>query len=99
MQNVLQKTKNLTSDLCEKLYYHQIEQQERIIPLPDPQVVITFTEFGKPIFEYTNKFTFCGQGYNYDLFRDKCVKTYYTDTTPDKQTHHINKVYQEMIDF
>ena len=92
------KNTNLTSDLCEKVY-HKFEQQKRIIPLPDPQVVITFTEFGKPIFEYKSKFTFCGEGYDYDLFQDKCSKNYYINTIPKKQTHHIKRVYQEMMDF
>ena len=93
------KNENLTSDLCEKTYYHKIEQQKRIIPLEDPQVVITFTELGKPIFEYKTKFTFCGEGYDYDLFQDKCAKNYYIDTISNKQTHHIKKVYHKMMDF
>ena len=97
----LNKTQIFSSDGCEQ----EFTKVESIISLKapiNPQIIISFDDVGNPVLQYKTSFRFCKDGYQYDLFRDRCIKSYYTHQQKgqsNKRYQLIQEIYETMVNY
>ena len=98
----LKKTQIFSSEECER----EISEVESLTVNQAPissQVIVSFDDEANPAFQYNTKFRFCEDGYQYEIFKDRCIKNYFLNNRPEEQRDNrfqlIQKIYEEMIKF
>ena len=69
----------------------------------NPQIIVSFHDQATPTFQYKTRFKFSEEGYQCDIFKDRCIKNYFLNNRPEEQSNNrfriIKKIYEEMISF
>ena len=97
----LNKTQIFSSEYCEQ-EFTKVESITGFEEPINPQIIISFDDIGNPVFHYNTSFRFCEDGYQYDLFRDRCIKSYYTYQHKGQSNERyelIQEIYETMVNY
>ena len=98
----LKKTQIFSSGMCER----ELNEVESLTIKKAPissQIVVSFDDQAYPAFQYNTRFKFCGDIYQYEIFKDRCIKNYFLNNESEVQSYNrfrlIQKIYEEMITY
>ena len=98
----LEKTQIFSSEACEQ----ELSEVESLTVQKAPissQIIVSFDNQANPAFRYNTRFEFCEDGYQYEIFKDRCIKNYFVNNRNEEQSNKqfqlIQKIYEEMINF
>ena len=71
--------------------------------LISPQRIVSFDDKANPVFQYNTTFRFCENGYQYEIFKGRCIKKYFLNVRTKEQNNNrsklIKEIYKVMIKF
>ena len=98
----LKKTQIFSSEVCEQEHAELESLTIHKAPI-SPQIIVSFDDQANPIFQYKTRFKFCEEGYQFEIFKDRCIKNYFLSNRPEEQRNDrlrlLQKIYEEMISF
>ena len=63
-----------------------------------PQIIVSFDDKANPVFQYNKNFRFCEYGYQYEIFKSRCINKYFLNVRTIEQNNNRSKLIKEIYD-
>ena len=97
----LNKTQSFWSRGCE--IFTTVDSAIYYKALISPQRIVSFDDKANPVFHYNTTFRFCEDGYQYEIFKGRCINKYFLNVRTKEQNNNrsklIKEIYKVMINF
>ena len=64
----------------------------------NPQIIVSFDDEANPVFQYNTNFRFCEDGYQYEIFKGRCIKKYFLNIRTKEQNNNRSQLIKEIYD-
>ena len=98
---MLKQTQSFWSRGCE--IFTTVDSAIYYKALISPQRIVSFDDKANPVFQYNTTFRFCEDGYQYEIFKGRCINKYFLNVRTKEQNNNrsklIKEIYKVMINF